>query len=58
MKGLPHQFRKTTLCLAVAASTVLLVGCGAGASNTGSSEVKNTEEQQAQQDAASSQVAK
>jgi len=54
MKRLPQQFRKTTLCLAVAASTVLLVGCGAGAGNTGSSEVKNTEQQQ---EAASSQVA-
>lgn len=43
-----ERFRKSTLCLAIAASTILLAGCGAGAGTTTGtdSSVRATEDQQ------------
>ena len=44
-----QRFRKTTLCLAMAASTLLIAGCGAGTTSSGDSgaaEVRSNEEQQ------------
>ena len=40
-----HQFRKNTLCIAIAASTMLMAGCGAGTSGDSSNEneVRNNE---------------
>lgn len=52
-----ERFRKSTLCIAIAASTILLAGCGAGASSPGSATDPSVRASEDQVEAPSSTIA-